>query len=330
MKTNWLLSTIGKRGYIADYLREADPSIHVIGTGKTAFTPGFQSCDEAVLMPEIAAPEYRDAVRDLVARREIHAILSLSDPDVAALAGLREELSARGVSCFFPSPAIARIGFDKLETARWAGAHGIRAPRTFHDAREALETAGLPLVRKPRYGSGSAGVAVIRDAAGLLPPADDPTEYIYQEWIGGQELNVEFCSDLEGRPLAVSCWRKLLSRNGETELAVTLRRPDLIDHGVRLASLLPVAGPCDVDLIDRDGEFFLIEFNMRFGGGYPVSQLAGAGFPERLVRVQRGERPALWTGFADEIFMMKTLRPFGGPLRDAEAMFNVALRGVAV
>ena len=46
----------------------------------------------------------------------------------------------------------------------------------------------------------------------------------------------------------------------------------------------------DVDVIDRDGELFLIEFNMRFGVRYPVSQLAGAGFPELLVRAQRGKR----------------------------------------
>ena len=323
MRTKWLLSTIGKRGYIADYLREADPEIYIVGSGNVVFTPGFTSCDETVLMPEIADPSYPDAIREVVASRKIDAILSLSDPDVAALAQLRVELAGRGVSCFFPDAETARMGFDKLETARWAAAHGVRVPRTFLSGEEALRTVGLPLIRKPRFGSGSAGVAVIRDESELLPNRHDSTEYIYQELIVGQEVNLELCSDLTGRPMGVSCWRKLISRNGETELAVTIRRQDLIDLGLTLAGKAAIVGPCDVDVIDRDGELFLIEFNMRFGGGYPVSQLAGAGFPELLVRAQRGEQPALRTDFEDEIFMMKTLRPFGGRMSDAAARFLV-------
>ena len=113
-----------------------------------------------------------------------------------------------------------------------------------------MRTVGLPLIRKPRFGSGSAGVAVIRDEAELVPGRHDSTEYLYQELIVGEEVNIELCSDLAGRPMGVSCWRKLISRNGETELAVTIRRQELIDLGFRLAEGLPIVGPCDVDVID--------------------------------------------------------------------------------
>ena len=95
MRTNWLLSTIGKRGYIADYLREADAEVYIVGTGNTQFTAGFSRCDEAVLLPAISSAGYLDAVRELVESRQIGAILSLSDPDVAALSTIREELAAR-------------------------------------------------------------------------------------------------------------------------------------------------------------------------------------------------------------------------------------------
>jgi carbamoyl-phosphate synthase large subunit len=121
--------------------------------------------------------------------------------------------------------------------------------------------------------------------------------------------------------MGVSVWKKLASRNGETELAVTVRDEALMEHGLSLGQKARIIGPCDIDLICRDGQYFLIEFNMRFGGGYPVSQLAGARFLELLVRAQRGEAPQLHTGFADGIFMMKALRPFGGPIAEANALF---------
>ena len=186
MRSTWLLSTIGKRGYIADYLRQADPDIYIIGSGNVVFTPGFTSCDKSILMPEIASPGYRDAVRALVSSRNVNAILSLSDPDVAALSLLRPELAAQGISCFFPDAETVTIGFDKLETARWPIANGVSAPRTFRNPLTAIQAVGLPLIQKPRFGSGSAGVAIIRHQRDLALPQHDSTEYIYQELIVGQ------------------------------------------------------------------------------------------------------------------------------------------------
>jgi carbamoyl-phosphate synthase large subunit len=190
------------------------------------------------------------------------------------------------------------------------------------DPEKARDEIRFPMIRKPRFGSASVGVSVIHNADELLPPKEDSTEYIYQERIVGQEVNLELCGDLNGRVMSVSSWRKLISRNGETQLAITTRRNDLIENALSLGEKASIVGPCDIDIIDRDGQLFLIEFNMRFGGGYPVSHLAGANFLELLVRVQRGETPPLHTGFLDEIFMMKNLQPFGGPLGQAANFFH--------
>lgn len=324
MKVTWLFSTIGKRGYIADYLRQADPSVHIIGSGNNLFTPGFGSCDQAILLPAINDPKYLSQVREVVEMHKVDAILSFSDPDVATLSSIRKELTAQGVACFFPDQETALFGFDKLETYRWAQKHGVIAPFTTNDPEEARRKIAFPLIRKPRFGSASVGVSIIFDSKDLLPALGDTTDYIYQERIIGQEVNIELCGDLNGRVMSVSAWRKLISRNGETQLAVTTRRQDLIDKALELGEKAKIVGPCDIDLIDRDGQLFLIEFNMRFGGGYPVSHLAGANFPELLVKAQRGEHPPLHTEFQDEIFMMKTLQPFGGPISQASDIFRAA------
>lgn len=317
----WLLSTIGKRGYIADYLRQADPNVRIIGSGNNLFTPGFASCDQAVLLPPIDDPQYLSQVRELIHTHQINAILSFSDPDVAALSTIRPELTALGATCFFPGEETVLFGFDKLKTFLWAEKHGVTVPRTTADPEEA-RTLRFPLIRKPRFGSASVGISTIHHENELLPSKVDTTEYIYQERIEGQEVNVELCGDLSGRVMSVSAWRKIISRYGETELAITIRRQDLIDLALDLGEKARIIGPCDIDIIDHDGKLFLIEFNMRFGGGYPVSHLAGANFPALLVQVQRGESPPLHTGFLDEIFMMKQIQPFGGPLGQAAELFR--------
>jgi carbamoyl-phosphate synthase large subunit len=322
MKNKWLFSTIGKRGYLAEYFRAADPSVYVIGSGRTIFTPGFASCNENVIVPEIKAPEYLDAVRKLVQDYEISAIISLADPDVDKLSTIRTELAASGVSCFFPDRNVARMGYDKWETAQWAIHNDVHIPVTACNPTMAAEHIKLPMIRKPRFGSASVGVSVIRNACDIAPPAGDTTQYIYQEFIDGVEVNIEFCGDLTGNPVAISAWKKIVSRNGETELAVTTRRDDLIELGKSLCDKARIAGPCDVDVIERNGELHLIEFNMRFGGGYPVSYLAGANFPRLMLEIHSGKTPALDTSFKDEIFMMKSLRPFGGHIKDAPQIFR--------
>jgi carbamoyl-phosphate synthase large subunit len=178
------------------------------------------------------------------------------------------------------------------------------------------------MIRKPRFGSASVGVTVIRNADDIPPPEGDSTQYIYQEFIEGIEVNIEFCGDLDGNPVSISSWKKISSRNGETELAITTRRTDLIELGKSLCETAKIAGPCDVDVIDRDGELHLIEFNMRFGGGYPVSHIAGANFPQLMLEIHRGETPQLNTDFRDGIFMMKSLHPFGGHIDDAHSVFR--------
>ncbi len=324
MKTRWLFSTIGKRGYIAQYFRDADPSIHIIGSGRTKFTPGFASCDETVLMPDILSEEYPAAVIEFARSQKINAILSFADPDVDRLSMIRPELTAMGTSCFFPGQSVARMGFDKFQTAEWALANGITVPQTVCDPVQAASQLALPMIRKPRFGSASVGVSVVRHERDIAPPAGNTTEYIWQELIQGTEVNIEICGDLTGRPVAVSAWKKMISRNGETELAVTVRRDDLTELGILLGEKAGIIGPCDVDVMERDGRLYLIEFNMRFGGGYPVSHLAGADFPGLLARIQRGDHPPLHTGYAGDIFMMKTLHPFGGPVAQADETFRSA------
>ena len=82
---HWLLSTVGKRGYIAEYLRAVEPGVHVTGTGRTAFTAGFASCDASRLVPDIGSDNYLSAVQELVRMADVDAMLSFADPDVHRL-----------------------------------------------------------------------------------------------------------------------------------------------------------------------------------------------------------------------------------------------------
>ena len=87
---NILLSTISGKGYIAEWFREhLGPDDTIIGTSNSRLTPGFASCDRAVLMPDIYSDEYIPALLELCAAEDISLMLSFLDLDVYKLSGYR-------------------------------------------------------------------------------------------------------------------------------------------------------------------------------------------------------------------------------------------------
>jgi hypothetical protein len=58
----------------------------------------------------------------------------------------------------------------------------------------------------------------------------------------------------------------------------------------------------------------VLEINLRFGGGYPVSHLAGADFPAAILAMARGEPvPESFGGYRSGVVMTKDLVIAGGP-----------------
>ncbi|MPY86450.1 MAG: ATP-grasp domain-containing protein [Luteitalea sp.] len=310
---NLLFSCIGKRGYIADFFRpHLATGDRIIGTGNTRWTPGFRACDAAFLMPDIVDEHYLPAVLELCEREHVDAVLSFSDPDVYRLSQVRTQLEARGIVPLIPTAEVAEISYDKYRMFQFLSARGIATPKTALTV-ESAEDFTFPMYVKPRRGSGSHHTFLARDQRELDTFFNYAPDMIIQERAVGEEFDIEVCGGLDGSPLGLCTWRKLQSRLGETEAAQTFRDSAVIDFGVHLARLLRVPGPMDVDVVRTGESLTVLEANARFGGGYPVSHLAGADFPRILVGLIKGEPLEMNLSFAPDVVMMKRLDVIGGP-----------------
>lgn len=318
---NLLLSCIGKRGYLADWFRAALPKgSRIIGTSHTEWTPGFLDCDEVLLLPPISSEEYVPALFSECRRLEVAGLLSLFDPDVHKLSAHRGELVAAGVLPFIPERRASEIAFDKLETWRFLSDRGIAIPLTTGSLVQSFEwiASGLlmfPLIVKPRFGFGGANTFLAHDSKQLEVFHGYATDMIIQQFVEGEHFCIDGLGDTNARPVCVVPWRRLLTRNGETERAETIESPELIALGERLIHEVGIIGPLDVDFIrDVDGKLWVLELNPRFGGGYPVSHIAGANFPQLIARMLFGGTIESHSGFhRSGVTMMKRLVPVPGP-----------------
>lgn len=323
---NILFSSIGKRGYIAEFFRpHLQSGDRLIATSSTPWTPGFRSVDKAIIMPPYKSDGYRQAVLDICSRERVSAILSFMDEDVAILAEFENELRQIGVTPILPPVGVARMCLDKWQFYSFCRNHQLRTAKTYidlGDAEIAIAEGSLefPLFVKPRFGFGSANTWLARDNAELRVFFNYQESMLIQETLKGDAYNIEILNDLESNPLLVVPWRKFQSRLGETEQAVTVDDPELVEFGYKLGGLTAHVGPMDVDLFVCDGAVSVLELNPRFGGGYPVSHFAGADFPGLIMAMLRGENPRpLQKKIKVGVAMMKEVRPFGGAWQEIRA-----------
>lgn len=57
-------------------------------------------------------------------------------------------------------------------------------------------------------------------------------------------------------------------RAGETDKAMTVDNEKIREIGKKLGRDLKHVGNLDVDIFEKDGEYYVLELNPRFGGGF--------------------------------------------------------------
>ena len=324
---NILLSCIGRRNYILEYIRaHLEPGDRLIGTSNSEWTVAFQDCDMAVVLPDIADPEYVPAMLDLCREQKVDALLSFFDPDIDVLSKHLDEFRAIDVQPIIPSAEVSDLCFDKYRTFQFLQEQGFDTAITFLDvagAQQALKTKALqfPVIVKPRYGFASRNVFVAHNMHEMeVFFSYAAEEMIIQGMLGGRACDFDLFVDSAGQVISVVPWCKIASRAGEVDKAITSGDRRLVDLGVRLGEVmgkLGHIGPLDADLFVQEDKVYILEMNPRFGGGYPMSHLAGADFPGLIVKMLRGERliPQL-DDYQPGIILMKGCYIVGGRPQD--------------
>jgi carbamoyl-phosphate synthase large subunit len=327
---NLLFSCIGRRGYIAEYFRRhLTTGERIIGTSYTPWTPGLAACDERLILPPIDSDEYIPVLIDACRRLDIGALLSFYDPDVAVLCQHRDVLLANGCLPILPSPRTISIAYDKWSTYKELTDVGFTVPFTVKSLEAAihgLDNASLrfPLVVKPRRGFGSANTFIANNRLQLEAFCSLAPNMLVQQFIVGRELNTSILSDMQSRVLSVVPIRKLLMAGGETQHGESIEHATLLALACKLAREVNSIGPLDIDFIQaEDGTLYILDLNPRFGGAYPVAQIAGADFPRMIVEMARGRSVDPCIGnYRRGVYMLKDLTILGGSIADLATCTN--------
>lgn len=307
---NILFTCAGRRTYLLKYFKEQlGDEGKIVATDMQLSAPALTAADVKLQVPAVYADDYLDKTLQICKDNDIKAVICLNDLELPILATNRDRFESIGALPIVSSPEVIDICFDKYQTARYVKALGLNTPKThinLDKALDALKEGSLmfPLVLKPRWGSGSIGIEFVNDVdeltetyvmllkkvkKSILATASQGDEFILiQEKIEGQEYGMDVMNDFEGNNRGVSVKKKIAMRAGETDKAQTVDNAAIRAIGRKLGTSLHHIGNLDVDIFERDGEYYVLELNPRFGGGFPFSYEAGVNFPKAIIEWLKG------------------------------------------
>ena len=273
--------------------------------------PAMAVADVAHVVPDVYAKDYVDRLLEICRKDRVDLLISLNDLELPVLSPHRGRFEEVGTRLLISDQKVIDICFDKYRTVQFCHSQHMGTPLTFltlEEAGKALESGELsfPVVVKPRWGSASIGLEfpadmeelelayrlvslrVMRSILSEASKEDAERSVLIQEHIAGTEYGLDILNDFSGKNVQVYVKEKLAMRAGETDKSVLRDNPELEEMGRRVGNALGHIGNVDCDIFEKDGNYYLLELNPRFGGGYPFSQMNGANYPAAILAWMEG------------------------------------------
>jgi carbamoyl-phosphate synthase large subunit len=266
-----------------------DEPIWLLGLDAYAQPDNVSFLDSLVNVPLVKDPNYVDAVAEALRAHEIDVLLPGIDSEIPILSARRLQLMASGTKVVLAPQEVVEAAADKLLTAEYLSARGIRVPVTC-DAGSPADI-DFPIVAKPRRGHGSRGIMVLADEAELRTfLATQPRDYCLQRQVHGPEITVGFLYNADG----VMCDAIAMERTlefGRTVRAKVVDSRETLRFMEDFGARIPGQGAINAQLRwDKRYGPTVFELNARLSGSTDMRVAVGFNDPLRLARhFGRGE-----------------------------------------
>jgi len=261
------------------------------------YSPGF--LDEVYLLPN---PFDRNGVlqrlSNITRSTRIDVLIPLLDFELLNLPSLEPSLKEMGINLLLPS--VYKVGMHlKLNLAEFCRENDIKYPKQMAIASldkivPSFEELGIPMVIKGIIHGAHLAYSVeeafgyfnqIRKRWGL--------PIIVQEFVHGEEYNVDSLVDRGGRLIGAVAMRKLsITDKGKAWSGVTIENEELLNLNRDILDKLGWVGPIELEFIKQrsSGNYYLMEINPRFGTWIYLAANAGQNLPLATIQLAMGQK----------------------------------------
>jgi len=257
-------------------------------------------------VPRATDPDYCSKLSDICKASNIKILIPTIDTELIALAENIQFFRSRGIEPVVSSIDIISMCRDKRNTNHYFDSIGFPRPKDID-----LNKPEFPIFAKPYDGSSSIGIKIIKEPSQLTDSLIRDEKMMFLEYLSPDEYK-EFTIDMyfdKNHHLKCAVPRERIEiRTGEVSKGVT-RRDELYTLICSKFSFCPGFIGCitlQVFKSRHTDEVLGIEINPRFGGGYPLSYLAGANFPEMIINEYlKGEELLFFNDWINNLLMLR-------------------------
>jgi len=240
--------------------------------------------DVSYTVPNSESDEYWDVVFDIIKKEKVTLILPTGDSDIKHFSKHKSELESMGISVFMSDYDTILNCQNKMRFYEFCVSK-------FSDVLPKTSLNGydlnLPVIAKPKVGSGSRGIHLCKSNRDLESITGD---YIFQSYLPGKEYTVDLLSDLDCNVLSCVVRERLQVKAGISVKGKVIINKTIEKMCTDLAQHLNIKGPVCIQLKeDENGNPKFIEVNPRLGGGTYFSRLAGVNFVEIILQIVNGK-----------------------------------------
>lgn len=308
---NILITSAGKRVALTRYFKETlcrfYPGAKVFTTDMNPeMAPAGYVSDGCFKVPRVTSPDYPDILLNLCKKNEVGMVIATIDTELLLLADLKESFRRLGIMVIVSDRNFVEVCRDKRNTGSFFERHGIRVPREIDKYHPTF-----PLFAKPYDGSLSTNLHYIKTVDELTQEILDDPKLLFMEYIDKkvyQEFTVDMYYGKDNRVKCIVPRERIEIRAGEINKGRTVKNGILTFLKEKLGYVKGCVGCICVQLFFRPEteDMVGIEINPRFGGGYPLSFMAGGNYPELLIREYfRGEDICYSDNWKDGMLMLR-------------------------
>lgn len=244
-----------------------------------------QVADGRFGLPRLDAPNYISELVLKCQKERIKLLIPTIDTELLLLADNKQLLADNGITALVASSEFVKKCRDKREIHEFFESMGVAVAKEY-----AKDNYKLPMFIKPCDGSRSVDTYLIRTKEELTDYHFENEKLMFLEYLD-HDVYEEFTCDLyyaQNHTLKCAVPRKRLEvRDGEVYKALTAKNR-LVDYiRTHLAHIDGAIGCLTAQFFmhkNDPSKIYAIEINPRFGGGYPLSYLAGANFPKWIIQ----------------------------------------------
>ena len=280
----------------------------VIAVDMNRRSAALYCADHSYIVPSSTNAGFFDTISGICHKHEVKIIIPTRDEELPVFANEREHFEKAGIKVMVSNPETISTCQDKKRFIDFCIKKGFTVPKTF-DLNEISPDTGFPLFMRERFGKGSKNafcVTNFHEFEYLKTHMEDP---VIQQFIDAPEYTVDLFADFSGRIISVVPRERLTIVGGESFIAITRKKKDIIEETIRLARALNIVGHATIQCFHHEGRVKFIEVNPRYGGGANLSFAAGACTPAFLIRLLSNKVVDPCIGdFKDNFMMLRYTR----------------------